>query len=135
MKFPLNENMRIGLLYLVTALVGFYWSVSLALAGQYGAPSAFSWFSIVLFTGSVLLAGSAAMRSTTKQHWARWPAVIGSGILTSYFIPAAVLTLLRYRRGDAIASLAQLAAKLALVVPILISFAIAVRELRTGSEA
>ena len=46
-----------------------------------------------------------------------------------------MLTLLRYVRGDAIASLAQLAARRALVVPILVSLAVAFRDLRMGSEA
>jgi hypothetical protein len=96
--------METSLIYLATALVGFYWSASLALAGRYGAPTPFAWGSAVLFIGSVLLVGCAAMKRSSKQRRARWLAVIGSGILSIYFILAAVTTLWDYARGEAILS-------------------------------
>lgn len=133
--FRLRVIMRIRLLYLATALVGFYWSVSLALVGQYGAPSSFWWWSTVLFTGSLLLAGCAVLRWTSKWRWAKWPAVVGSGILTIYFIPAAIMTLRGYARGEAIASPAHLGSVLALVVPVVVSLTVALRNIRTPEKA
>jgi|SRR5712664_3010347 len=117
--------MRTSLLYSAAAVVGLYYSVSLALAGLYGAPVSFAWWSTVLLLGSVLLAGCAALRLTSKRPWTRWPAVIGSGILTAYLILAAVGTMRHYQRGEVIASTAQLGARLASVAPVLVSMAIA----------
>jgi hypothetical protein len=117
--------MRTCLLYFAAAAVGLYFSASLAMAGLDGAPSSFAWWSTVLFIGSALLAGSAALRLWWKRPCPRWSAVLGSGILTTYFIPSAISTLRDYERGEAIASPAQLGIRLALGVPVLASMAIA----------
>lgn len=61
---------------------------------------------------------------------AKWSAVLGSGILTVYFIPAAYITLWDYAKGEVTSSPAQLGMRMALVVPILLSFTIAIREVR-----
>jgi hypothetical protein len=121
--------MRTRLLYLAAALVGLCYSVSLAGAGLYGAPISFAWWSTVVLLGSALLAGCAALGPTSKRPWTRWPAVVGSGILTAYFIPAAVGTVRHYARGELIASLTQLGIRLALVVPVLFSMMIALWDI------
>lgn len=121
--------MQTCLLYFAAALVGFYFSVSLAMAGQYGAPSSFAWGSTVLFVGSTVLAGCATLRLRWKWSWTKWPALLGNGILTTYFIPAAVGTLREYERGEAIISSTQLGIRLALTTLILASMAVALWDI------
>jgi hypothetical protein len=127
--------MRTRLLYLAAALVGLYYSISLAGAGLYGAPVSFARWSAVLLLGSALLAGCAALGPASKRPWTRWPAVVGSGILTAYFIPAVFGTLRHYARGEVIASTVQLGARLASVLPVLVSMAIALRDARNSRRA
>jgi|SRR6266481_5824807 len=122
--------MRTRLLYLAAALVGLYYSVSLAGAALYGAPISFARWSAVLLLGSTLLAGCAALGPASKRPWTRWPAVVSNGILTAYFIPAVFGTLRHYLRGEIITSTTQLGARLVSVVPVLVSMTIALRDIR-----
>jgi uncharacterized membrane protein YadS len=81
----------IGLLYLGTALVGFYWSIYLTLTGLYGLP--FSPWYAVIFVGAVLLLVGAILWWASRSEWTRWLPVIGSICLAAYFVPAAIVVM------------------------------------------
>jgi len=89
----------IGLIYLATAVVGFYWSIYLTLTGLYGLP--FSRWYAVIFVGAVFLLIGAILWWASSSEWTRWFPLIGSVLLGSYFIPAGIV-LLRQGRMDLI---------------------------------
>lgn len=107
----------IGLLYLATALVGFYWSIYLTLTGLYGLP--FSPWYAVIFIGAVVLLVGAILWWASSSEWTRWFPIIGSALLGSYFIPAGIV-LLRQGRIDLI--------RVAIVTLVLVSLVVAVKE-------
>jgi hypothetical protein len=107
----------IGLLYLATALVGFYWSIYLTLTGLYGIP--FSRWYVVIFTGAVVLLIGAILWWTSNREWTRWFPIIGSILLSSYFVPAGIV-LIRQGRLDLI--------RLLIVALVLASLIVAVKE-------
>lgn len=81
----------IGLLYLLTALVGLYWSVYLAMTGLYGVP--FSPWYVVIFVGSLVLLAGAVFWCVSTSEWTRWMPIIGSVLLSMYFVPAIIAVL------------------------------------------
>jgi hypothetical protein len=87
----------IGLLYLMTAFVGLYWSIYLTLTGLYGLP--FSVWYVVIFIGAMILFLGAALWWSSRSEWTRWLPIIGSALLASYFIPA-IIVLARQGRID-----------------------------------
>jgi hypothetical protein len=107
----------IGLLYLATALVGFYWSTYLTLTGLYGMP--FSRWYIVIFIGAVVLFVGAILWWASNREWTRWFPIIGSVLLSSYFVPAGIV-LIRQGRFDLI--------RLLIVTLVLVSLIVAVKE-------
>lgn len=109
----------IGLLYIATALVGFYWSVYLTLTGLYGLP--FSLWYAVVFIGAILLLIGAILWWTSSSEWTRWFPIIGSVCLAAYFVPA-VIVLIRQHRLDLI--------RVLIVSLVLVSLVVAVKERR-----
>jgi hypothetical protein len=107
----------IGLLYLATALVGFYWSIYLTLTGLYGLP--FSTWYVVIFIGAVVLLVGAILWWASSSEWTRWFPIVGSILLGSYFIPAGIV-LLQQGRIDLI--------RMAIVALVLVSLVVAVKE-------
>jgi hypothetical protein len=107
----------IGLLYIVTALVGFYWAIYLTLTGLYGLP--FSRWYIVIFIGALVLLVGAILWWTSSSPWTRWVPIVGSLLLGAYFIPAAIV-LLRQGRMDLI--------RVFIIFLILASLVVAVKE-------
>jgi hypothetical protein len=107
----------IGLLYLATASVGFYWSIYLTLTGLYGLP--FSPWYVVIFLGAVLLLVEAIFWWASSSEWTRWLPIVGSICLAAYFIPAFIV-LVRQGRLDLI--------RVLIVALVLISLAVAVKE-------
>ena len=79
----------IGLLYLSTALVGFYWSIYLTLTGLYGLPFS-SWYAVV-FVGAVLLLIGTILWWVSNNGWTLWLPIVGSFCLAAYFIPAVIV--------------------------------------------
>ncbi|MGE0407040.1 MAG: hypothetical protein AB7O65_12140 [Candidatus Korobacteraceae bacterium] len=78
----------VGMLYLLTAALGLYWSIYLTMTGMYGLPFS-RWFVVVFIGGLVLLLG-AIFWWTSARAWTRWLPIIGSGMLAAYFLPAFV---------------------------------------------
>jgi hypothetical protein len=113
----------IGLLYLATASVGFYWSIYLTLTGLYGLP--FSPWYAVIFAGAVLLFIGALLWWVSDDRWTRWVPIIGSVLLASYFVPAAIV-LIRQERMDRI--------RAAIVALVLASLAVSVKERRPNAK-
>jgi len=109
----------IGLLYLATALIGFYWSIYLTLTGLYGVP--FSRWYILIFVGAVALFAGAILWWASSKEWTRWLPIIGSALLATYFVPAGVL-LVRQGRIDLI--------RVVIVALVLACLAVAVKERR-----
>lgn len=107
----------IGLLYLGTALVGFYWSIYLTLTGLYGL--AFSPWYAVIFVGAMLLLIGAILWWASTSEWTRWLPILGSVCLAAYWVPA-VVVLVREGRLDLI--------RVLIVTLILVSLVAAVRE-------
>jgi hypothetical protein len=107
----------IGLIYLATAAVGFYWSSYLTLTGLYGLP--FSGWYAVIFVGAVLLLVGAILWWASSREWTRWFPIAGSVCLAAYFVPA-VIVLLRQGRLDLI--------RVLIVALVLVSLVIAVKE-------
>lgn len=107
----------IGLLYLVTALVGFYWSIYLTLTGLYGIP--FSRWYVVIFIGAVVLFIGAILWWASSSEWTRWFPIIGSGLLSAYFVPAGIV-LIRQGRIDLI--------RVLIVALVLASLVVAIKE-------
>lgn len=78
-----------GVLYVSTALIGFYWSIYLTLTGLYGLPFS-PWYAVVFVGAAVLLVG--AILSWTSNHgWITWVPVVGSVCLAAYFVPAVIV--------------------------------------------
>ena len=113
----------IGVLYLLTALVGLYWSVRLTLTGLYAVP--FSPWYIVVCIGAVVLLAGAVLWWASVSTWTRWLPIVGSVLLASYFVPAAVEMLRSYSRSEVTGG-AQLATRLAAVALVLASLATAI---------
>lgn len=79
----------IGVLYLSTAAVGFYWSLYLTLMGLYGMP--FSVWYAVVFVGATLLLVGAVLWWVSSSEWRLWVPIAGSACLAAYFIPAVIV--------------------------------------------
>lgn len=107
----------IGLLYMATALVGFYWAIFLTLTGLYGIP--FSRWYVVIFIGAVLLFVGAILWWASSSEWTRWFPITGSALLGSYFVPASIV-LIRQGRIDL--------TRVAIVALVLLSLTVAVKE-------
>jgi hypothetical protein len=107
----------IGLLYLATALVGFYWSIFLTLTGLYGIP--FSRWYVVIFIGAVVLLIGAILWWASSSEWTRWFPLIGSVLLAAYFIPAGIV-LIRQGRIDMI--------RVIIVTLVLVCLVVAIKE-------
>jgi hypothetical protein len=106
----------IASIYMLTALVGLYWSVSLTLTGLYGVP--FSWAYAALFVGALLLAAGSVLTGAATRGWTLWLPVTGSGIVAGYFVWATLL-LMRdyYKEGlEDFSTLIMACATLALVL-------------------
>lgn len=91
----LEMRWAVGIIYMVTALVGLCWSVYLTLTGLYGLP--FSWVYAALFIGSVVLAAGGICTWTAVRGWTLWMPVVGSAIVAAYFIAATFAVVGRYR--------------------------------------
>lgn len=107
----------IGLLYVATALVGFYWSIYLTLIGLYGIP--FSPWYFVIFIGAVVLLIGAILWWASSSEWTRWFPIIGSVLLGAYFVPASIV-LIRQGRIDLI--------RVLIVALVLASLVVAIKE-------
>ena len=117
----------IGVLYLLTALVGFYWSVYLSMTGLYGVP--FSRWYVVILIGSLVLLAGALFWWTSKSEWTRWMPIIGSALLASYFVPAIIEVL----RDGGFAQPMKLLVRVGVVVLVVASLLVAVgNKLQTG---
>jgi hypothetical protein len=114
----------VGLLYVVTALVGFYWSIYLTLFGLYGAP--FSPWCAVVFIGALVLLLGAILWWASSSKWARWFPIIGNVLLASYFFTAFIV-LVRQGRMDLI--------RVLIVALVLLSLAVSVKERASGRPA
>lgn len=79
----------IGILYLSTALMGFYWAIYLTLTGFYGMP--FSAWYVVVFVGAALLLCGAILWWVSANEWRLWVPIVGSACLAAYFIPAVIV--------------------------------------------
>jgi len=110
----------IGLLYLTTALVGFYWSIFLTLTGLYGIR--FSRWYLVIFIGAAVLLIGAILWWASSREWTRWFPLVVSVLLGSYFIPAGVV-LIRQGRMDLI--------RVAIVILVLLCLLVAIKERHT----
>jgi hypothetical protein len=113
----------IGLLYAVTALVGFYSSIYLTLTGLYGLP--FSPWYAVIFLGAVVLLLGAILWWASSSGWARWFPIIGSVLLASYFVPAGIV-LVRQGRIDLI--------RVLILALVLLSLVVSVKERRVNAH-
>jgi hypothetical protein len=87
----------IGALYVVTGLVGLAWAWYVHAMGLYGAP--FTWWNVILYTGSLVLTLGGLLWWTTKRCWTRWLPLTGSGVLAIYFFPAFMTNLPDYAAG------------------------------------
>ncbi|MBN8729675.1 MAG: hypothetical protein J0L64_03980 [Acidobacteria bacterium] len=79
----------IGILYLSTAVMGFYWAIYLTLMGLYGIP--FSAWYVIVFVGATLLLGGAILWWWSVSEWRLWVPIVGSACLAAYFIPAVIV--------------------------------------------
>jgi cell division protein FtsW (lipid II flippase) len=84
----------VGVLHLVTAVAGFGWSVYFTMLGLYGV--AFSWWTVEIFIGSLLLLVGAIACWATPRKWARWIPLIGSSLLAVFFLTAFVMNVAGY---------------------------------------
>jgi len=107
----------IGLLYLATALVGFYWSIYLTLIGLYGIPFS-PWYVVILIGAMVLLIGAILWWASSRE-WTRWFPIVGSVLLGSYFIPASIV-LIRQGRMDL--------TRVVIVTLVLVCLVVAIKE-------
>jgi hypothetical protein len=82
-------------------------SVGRSISAGFCSPS-FPWLYIPLPLGWIFLAGCTALTWNSKKHWTKWLPVVGTGLIAAYFVPAAVVTLPRYARGEVIASTTHL---------------------------
>jgi hypothetical protein len=116
----------IGVLYLLTGLVGLYWSVQLTLLGMYGMP--FSWWYASIFIGSLILILGAILVWVSGQPWTDWVPLVGSVVLAAYFIPAIAVTLSRYAQGQAPGGVG-LVIRVAVVLLVIVTLAVAARNI------
>jgi hypothetical protein len=116
----------IGVLYLLTGLVGLYWSVQLTLLGMYGMP--FSWWYAAVFVGSLILILGAILVWASGRPWTEWVPLVGSIVLAAYFIPAIVVTFRGYAQGRVSGGL-ELAMRVAVVLLVIVSLAAAARNI------
>jgi hypothetical protein len=89
----MQMKVLIGVLYVFTALAACYWAIYLVLTGLYGVT--FSFWSVSLLSGAIVLLAGAIMGWTTAVHWVRWLPVIGGGVIAAYFVPAFMMILIR----------------------------------------
>ena len=115
-------------LYVADATLGLAWAMYRTLAG-FLSPS-FPWLGIPLLLGSLLLAACPVRKRNYEKYRAKWPPVVGTGLLTSYFAFAAIVTVRGYARGTVIASLAQLGFVFSLVAFVVSCFVVALWDLR-----
>jgi len=115
----------IDCLYLVTALGGFYWTGRLVLIGVYGVPVPF--WTLAPFVGSVALLLGAIQCWTSGPGWARWLGLVGSLILSAFFLPASVGLWRRIPPRNP-AGYAALAGGLGYTALVLISLVVALRS-------
>jgi hypothetical protein len=107
----------VGLLYVTTALLGFYWSVYLTLTQLYGVPFS-GWYILIGLGAAVLLLG-AILWWVSNWDWIRWLPVAGSALLAIYFVPAGAV-LIRQGRLDLIRAI--------VILWVVLCFAVAVKE-------
>ena len=112
----------------VTLVLG--WAMFRTVAGPL-SPS-FPWLGIPLLVGFVLLAGSSVRKRGYEKYRRKWPPVVGTGLLASYFVFAATVTVRGYVRGTVIASVVQLGFVLGLVAFVVVCFAVALLDLRSA---
>ena len=113
----------IGCLYLVTAFAGLYWAARVSLLGLYGVP--ISPWSFVLLAGALVLFVGAVLHWTPKFAWGEWLPLVGSLLLTSFFLPAGVGLVRGYFRSE-VAGGPTLAARLSVAAVVLISLVVAI---------
>lgn len=111
-----------GVLYLLTGLVGLYWSVQLTTTGLYGVP--FSWWYAAIFIGSLILILGAILVWASGRPWTGWVPLAGSVVLAAYFIPAIIVTLRRYTHAQAPGGVG-LAIRVAVVLLVVVSLVVA----------
>jgi hypothetical protein len=109
----------------VTLVLG--WAMFRTVAGPLG-PS-FPWLGIPLLLGLILLAKYSVSKRSYEKYRRKWPPVVGTGLLASYFVFAAIMTVRGYVRGTVIASVAQLGFVLGLIVFVVVCFAAALWDL------
>ena len=115
----------IGVLYLLTALIGLYWSLRLTLTGLYAVP--FSLWYVVVWIGAIMLLVSGVLQWASASTRTRWLPVAGSLLLASYFVPAALEMVRSYLRSE-VAGGAQLGVRLLTVAFVLASLAVATSQ-------
>lgn len=113
----------IGVLYVLTGLVGLFWSIRLTLTGLYAVP--FSPWYILVCIGSVILIIGAFLSRTPTGSWTLWLPIIGSLLLASYFVPATVDMLRSYSRSEIVGGI-PVVVRLACVGLVLASLAASV---------
>lgn len=109
-----------GLLYFVTAIAGFFWTIRLYLMGMYGAP--FSWWYPVMALGSLSLLVGAFVSS---RGWTQWSPLFGSFVLAAFFVPAIIETLQAYFKGEVVGG-TQLFGRILPVILVLASLAVSI---------
>jgi hypothetical protein len=112
----------VGVLYLLTGLVGLFWSVQLTLTGMYGTP--FSWWYAAVAAGSLILILGAILVWASGRAWTEWVPLVGSVVLAAYFVPAIIVTLRRYAQGQAPGG-TELAIRVVVVLLVLLSLGVA----------
>ena len=117
-------------LYVADATLGLTWGVYRTLAGSL-SPS-FPWWGIPLLLGSLFLAGCSMRKRSYEKCRGRWPVVVGTGLLTAYFVFGGIVTVRGYAQGTVIASLAQLGFVLSLVVFVVFCFVVAIWDLQSA---
>jgi hypothetical protein len=120
-------------LYAVDATLVFGWSFYRTLSGFY-SPS-FPWWSVFLLMGWVLLAVRVVFMWNSERNRTRWLSVFGTGLLTTYFAPATIVTIRGYAKGKIIASTVQLGTTLAMVAFVVVCFAVALWDLSAAKQA
>jgi hypothetical protein len=113
----------VGMLYLLTGLVGLYWSIQLTLMGMYGTP--FSWWYAAVAGGSLILILGAILGWSSGRAWTAWVPLVGSVVLAAYFIPAIIVTIYRCVQGQAPVGM-ELAIRVVVVLLVLVSLGVAV---------
>lgn len=114
-------------LYVAEATLVLGWAMYRTVAGSL-SPS-FPWLGIPLLLGWLILAGSSVRKRNYEKYRAKWPPVVGTGLLAAYFVFAAIVTVRGYVRGTVIASVAQLGFVLGLIAFVVVCFAVALWDL------